>query len=128
MSDLWAEALRVGRARLRAGVGEAALGRLSAKYGIQLPADHQQLLARSNGFSAFGGFERLFGVFSGDELDAGDWNAADCWKFAWGGLADAFWCFAGNAWGDQYAYHVPALQGSGRSDVYRLDAISMTPT
>lgn len=60
-----------------------AIERLEARYGIRLPTVHRELLLRSNGIEAAGGYLRLYGVGPEATIDMDAWNEPDVWKFAW---------------------------------------------
>jgi hypothetical protein len=94
---------------------------------MPLPIDHRAALRQSNGAESYGGYIRLFGVGADANVDVTMWNDPKCWKFAWESRCSDYWCFAETAWGDQYAYNIPALMG-GDTQVYLLDCLSMTPT
>ena len=92
-----------------------------AMLGVQLPADHLRLLARSNGIEAYGGYYRLFAVGGEAAIEMRRWNEPGLWRYAWRGRVDGYLCFGESAWGDQYAYAIGERSGS----VHRLDAFSM---
>jgi hypothetical protein len=92
---------------------------------LRLPKEHQQLLLRSNGLSAFWGYFRLWGVADAPSPTIEEWNAPQIWKFAWGSKADDFLCFGCTAFGDQYAYSVRELREGGTSAVYFVDGINL---
>lgn len=94
---------------------------------ILLPIDHRVALSESNGAQVYGGYTTLFGVGTGSLVDSTVWNDPKCWKFAWESRCSDYWCFAETAWGDQYAYNIPAMR-NGDYQVYMLDCLSMTPT
>lgn len=88
---------------------------------IALPRDHKDALMLSNGMEAYGGYSRLFGIYTSETIDSVAWNKAETWKFAWGNRCSDFWCFGGTAWGDQYAYAIESIPGRDPS-VYLLEA------
>lgn len=96
-------------------------------HGIQLPTAHINLLAETNGLSAFGGYFLMFGVGTGEIESLVDWNEIDTWKFAWAGRANDYLCFGSTAWGDQYAYYAPDRKVDEADPVYLLDAFTMSP-
>lgn len=112
--------------RLHSG-GGLALGALENALGLRLPADHRALLRESNGVDGYGGYLRLFGAGPSANLDIALWNDPKCWKFAWESRCSDYLCFGETAWGDQYAYSIPALI-CREPQVYFLDCLSMTPT
>ena len=122
-----AEISRLNDVTLRNGMGASSREALERSCGIVLPAAHTALLEYSNGIEAYAGYVRLFGVGGEGGIDSIAWNHHDCWKFAWGGRASGFWCFAETAWGDQCAYALDVLTGGKECVVYFLDAFSMTP-
>lgn len=113
--------------RLHPGASPELLDGFESVLGIRFPIDHRVALYESNGAYAYGGYLRLFGVGPDAKLDAMMWNDPKCWKFAWESRCSDYFCFGETAWGDQYAYSIPALM-SGESQVYFLDCLSMTPT
>jgi hypothetical protein len=88
----------------KAGCGEAALREFVARSGWCLPADHVELLKKSNGVTAYGGYFRLLSLG-----DMSSWNAPGRWKFAWPAHVAEYLCFGETAWGDQYAYRLVDL-------------------
>ena len=62
--------------------------------GVRLPDAHRRLLLLTNGFEAFRGYFRMFGIGPDATIDMRTWNAPDLWKFAYQGTADAYLCFA----------------------------------
>jgi hypothetical protein len=72
--------------------------------GVRLPAAHRRLLLLTNGFEAFHGYFRMFGVGPDATIDMRTWNAPDVWKFAYQGAADPYLCFAELGSGHQFAY------------------------
>ena len=125
--SVFAPLVSLSGVRLHPGVDQGSLDEFERYYGIKLPIDHRSALKESNGMQAYGGYFRLFGVGSGTNVDICSWNNPNCWKFAWEYRCSDFMCFAETAWGDQYAYNIPALM-KGNSQVYFLDCLSMTPT
>jgi len=93
--------------------------------GIALPDDHQALLSCTNGLEVYGGYYRVFGIPKTEGVDSVWWNQPETWKFAWKERCSEFWCFGESAWGDQYAYRQDWRDG--RSEVYILDALAMSP-
>lgn len=108
---------------LREGCDEHKLRSEFARLGWTLPTPHVELLACSNGVTAFGGFFRILGVGEGlTTLET--WNLRETWKFAWPRQVEEYLCFAEDAWGDQYAYRFDELsQPSPR--VYWLESLSL---
>ena len=125
--SVFAPLISLSGVRLHPGADPGSLDEFERSYGVQLPIDHRSALKESNGVQAYGGYLRLFGVGAGANVDIGIWNDFNCWKFAWEYRCSDFMCFAETAWGDQYAYYIPALM-QGSSQVYFLDFLSMTPT
>jgi hypothetical protein len=107
-------------------IGTAAdiVQRLSAAN-IRLPHSHIELLAETDGCSAYGGFFRLFGIGDGALPNLVAWNDPETWKFAWGNKAAAYIAFGTTAWGDQYAYHAPDGQVDDIAPVFLMDAFTM---
>jgi hypothetical protein len=112
--------------RFRSGASLGLLDALESALGTQIPFDHRAALSESNGAEVYGGYLTLFGVGPDANVDVTAWNDPKCWKFAWEFRCSDFWCFAETAWGDQYAYNIPALM-NGEFQVYLLDCLSMTP-
>lgn len=106
------------------GASAAAIDRLERSCGIVLPTDHRATLLDSNGVEAYGRFLRLFGVDTIQSIDLEKWNHPDAWKYAWDERCTDYWCFAGNAWGDQYAYRIDEIDGES-APVYLLDGFEM---
>jgi len=94
--------------------------------GLGLPARHCDVLGWTNGFMAYGGYFRLFGV-GGGSSSIEVWNAIDTWKFAWSPRVREFLCFAETAWGDQFAYARSELAERQSAKVYLLEAVTMQP-
>jgi len=92
---------------------------------FELPLQHRNLLALSNGLSICAGYYRLLGHDTKCDRDLKTWNAPSHWKFAWQGRADSYFCFGTTAWGDQFAYGINDMSGEDRSPIYLLDAFSM---
>jgi hypothetical protein len=113
--------------RLRSGASLGLLEGLESALGSPIPIDHRNALAETNGAEVYGGYLTLFGVGSDANVDVTVWNDPKCWKFSWEFRCCDYWCFAETAWGDQYAYNIPALI-NGEFQVYLLDCLSMTPT
>lgn len=114
--------------RLSKGFDRDFSSEVERKAFSYLPPSHQIILSESNGIEAYGGYLRMFGLGVTDGVDGIDWNSERKWKFAWSGRANAYWCIAETAFGDQYAYR---RAGNGLIDsenVYFLDAYSMTAT
>jgi len=108
------------------GLDRDLVSPVNARLGFELPASHLATLLTSNGMEVYAGYVRLFGLLTEETIDGLSWNDVSCWKFAWNGRCDGFWCFAETAWGDQYAYLIEDMKGGACSEVYILDAISMT--
>lgn len=96
------------------------------QLGFDLPTSHLDTLLTSNGVEIYSGYVRLFGLFTQETTDGMVWNENPYWKFSWKGRCDEYWCFAETAWGDQYAYLTEDMISGRNSEVYLLDAISMT--
>lgn len=124
--ELFSHLASLGDIRLNSGAGLALLDQVENALGLRLPPDHRAVLKESNGVDGYGGYLRLFGIGLGANLDVVSWNDAKCWKFAWESRCSDYLCFGETAWGDQYAYSIPALI-SGEPQVYFLDCLSMTP-
>lgn len=73
---------------------------------VRLPDAHRRLLLLSNGFEAFRGYFRVFGVGPEAAIDIRTWNAPEVWKFAYQGAADNYLCFAELGSGHQFAYRL----------------------
>jgi hypothetical protein len=113
--------------RMNAGANLDKLQNYEHTHIFKFPLDHKAALGESNGAQVYGGYLTLFGVDTDISPNFVTWNDPNCWKFAWGSRCLDYWCFAETAWGDQYAYNIPALI-SGEAHVYLLDCLSMTPT
>ena len=94
---------------LHEGASNDALDKLEQRYGIRLPAIHRELLSRTNGIEAAGGYVRLFGIGPGAGVDMEAWNEPDLWKFSWQRFVTELFCFGCNCWGYQFAYRVDDL-------------------
>lgn len=90
---------------------DADVKALERRYGINLPPAHRELLAKTNGIMAAGGYLRLFGVGAAASIDISWWNDPHLWKFAWDPVILEFLCFGGDAWGFQFAYRFDDLVG-----------------
>ena len=121
------ELLRCPGVTLHAPVDAESVIALSNARGFCLPAAHIDVLRQTNGIEAYHGYLRLFGVGDSHSIDSLLWNRQDCWKMAWSGRCDAYWCFGETAWGDQYAYRIESLVRGGDCEVLCLDCLSMTP-
>jgi hypothetical protein len=89
-----------------------------------LPVHHQTILAATNGFEAFGGHYRMFGVGPASARDISGWNHFANWKFAWPTPLADFLCFGESSFGDQYAYRTTELtSGSITPKVYCFDGL-----
>lgn len=93
-----------GEVRTHPPAEPADIEAFEREVGVRLPEGHRRLLLLSNGFEAFHGYFRLFGVGPGARLDMRTWNAPDAWKFAYRGAADGYLCFAELGSGHQFAY------------------------
>lgn len=78
------------------------------------------------GATFFDGYLKFYGFDDGAGLDVMIWNSEEDWKFAWPASGRDFWCFAGTAWGDQFAIDRTSPV-SDRSPVYHLDAETLEP-
>lgn len=90
---------------LSAASGPLAAGEAVRVTGAGVMAELAELLRERNGFYAF---ESALHVFASGEPGAGggsleEWNAADGWRAAFGGLADGFLFFAEDVLGGQFA-------------------------
>lgn len=86
------------------------------------------LSRRPGGVTFFRGFLKIYGVPGRSVIDVVRWNEAECWKFAWPGDLDRYWCFAGTAMGEQFAVENPSRGGTAASPVYSLDPLTMAPS
>lgn len=91
---------------LHPGAADDAIDAVERRYGIRLPALHRELLLRTNGIEANGGYLRLYGAGPEAGVDMGWWNEPDLWKFSWHPYVNQFFCFGGTGWGMQLAYHL----------------------
>jgi hypothetical protein len=112
---------------LHPGADGELLRTFESDSGLILPPEHTDVLLSTNGIEAYAGYLRLFGLYSTASVDAIAWNDQELWKFAWKDRCSPYWCFGGNAWGDQYAYSVESLRAGGDTKVCFVDALSMTP-
>jgi hypothetical protein len=117
----------VGNARLHGPMDPQASALMRDSLRTRLPEEHMELLIRYNGIEAYDGYFRLLGVLTADFIDIINWNQNDCWKFAWDGRCDEYWCFGETGWGDQYAYRIGSQSFKDGWNVYVLSAFSMTP-
>ena len=95
---------------------------------MQFPEEYREFLQLANGCEAHYGHYRIFGFDPKRSIDAVRWNQSNCWKFAWDGAADDYWCFGETAFGDQYAFSLEELTNRNGPPVYLLGHISMTHT
>jgi hypothetical protein len=114
-------------ARFHPGADASLIDSFESDHGLVLPKSHGELLQWSNGAEAYGGYLRLFGLYTMESIDSVIWNQPDNWKFAWGDRCSNYWCFGETAWGDQYAYSLGSLRAKEEAKVYFLTALSMTP-
>jgi hypothetical protein len=114
----WLEQAR--QVTLHPPVDAAVLEAFEREQSARLPAVHRRLLLRTNGFEAFGGTVRVFGIGNGAGIDIRVWNAWSTWRFAWAGKADPYLCIGESAWGGQYAYRRDELQPRSDPRVYSL--------
>lgn len=115
LDEFLAEVRQLPDAVLHPGASEVAIDRLEQRYGIRLPAIHRELLLRTNGIEAAGGYVRLYGVGTDAGVDMEAWNEPELWKFSWRPFVAELLCFGGTCWGDQLVYHFADLS-SDRSD------------
>ena len=85
------------------GASQDAIDELERRYSIRLPAIHRELLLRTNGIEAAGGYLRLYGVGPDAAIDMETWNDRELWKFSWQPFVAELLCFGGNCWGNQSA-------------------------
>ena len=109
------------------GADALLLTRFEVESGLDLPAEHKELLQASNGVEAYAGYVRVFGLHTTEGIDSVRWNQHDFWKFAWEDRCTEYWCFGETAWGDQFAYRIDSLRANEDAPVMFLDAYSMTP-
>lgn len=98
------------------------------RLGIQFPDSYREFLTLTNGCETNFGHYRLFGFDKSRSIDIVRWNEQDCWKYAWDGEPDKYWCFGETAFGDQYAFLLEELVNRNDAPVYFLGHISMTHT
>jgi len=91
------------------GASEDAIEKLEQRYGIRLPAIHREVLLRTNGIEAAGGYVRLYGVGPDAGVDMEAWNEPELWKFAWQPFVAELFSVGGDCWGLQVAYRFAAL-------------------
>lgn len=125
--SIFASIASLSGVRIHSGLEPEFLDELVGASSPRLPIDHRAALNESNGAEIYGGYLRLFGVGPNANVDIRVWNDPKCWKFAWESRCTDYLCFAETAWGDQYAYNIPALIDR-EFQVYFLDCLSMTPT
>jgi len=127
ISDLFSQLLELEDVVVHPGADAQTVWRCEQEHRWFFPAAYRELLQLTNGIEAYAGHYRLFGLSSGEAIDAIAWNNEQCWKFAWGGRCAGFWCFAETAWGDQYAFRIESLRAGEDDEVFFLDSMSMTP-
>jgi hypothetical protein len=104
-----------GDARTHPPADEAAVRKFEESFGFRLPEAHRRMLSQTNGFEAFRGYFRLFGVGRGAAIEMESWNAAQLWKFAYRGAADRHLCFAELGSGHQFGYRLDEASDAGTS-------------
>ena len=82
-----------------------------------LTAEAAQEAAGDCGVIGLRGFLRIY-----PEPLVAAWNERDCWRFAWGELAEGWRFVGGTAFGDQYALR------AGSDEVFVLDAFTLAAT
>jgi hypothetical protein len=110
---------------LHPGASEDAIDKLEGRYGIRLPSIHRELLQRTNGIEAAGGYVRLYGVgpdAAGVDMEA--WNEPELWKFSWPPFVTELFCFGGDCWGYQFAYRVADLSAAVSDAPIHMLAVS----
>jgi hypothetical protein len=88
-----------------------------------IPDDYSEFLSKVNGVSGYFGYVRIYGVNPVKHTDVIGWNRIETWKFAWGKKVSGYFCFAGDAFGAQYAYEFN--DGVFGTNIYMLDAYTM---
>lgn len=109
LDEFLAELRLLPDAVLHEGASDDAIDKLEQRYGIRLPAIHRELLLRTNGIEAAGGYVRLYGVGPDAAVDMEAWNEPELWKFSWHPFVAELLCFGGNCWGYQFAYRFADL-------------------
>jgi hypothetical protein len=109
LDEFLAELAQLPDVVLHPGASEGAIDKLERRYGIRLPAIHRELLLRSNGIEAAGGYLRLYGMGPDAGVDMEAWNDPELWKFSWQPFVAELFCFGGNCWGYQFAYRLADL-------------------
>jgi SMI1 / KNR4 family (SUKH-1) len=105
---------------------EDVLDTWEVQLGLSFPDTYRKFLATTNGCEAYYGFFRIFGFDPTRSIDAVRWNEADCWKFAWDGRPDGYWCFGETVFGDQYSFSYADLRDRRAAPVYMLHHTSMS--
>lgn len=126
-SRVFEELRHIGDAHLHPGADASHIAKLENDHNFVLPTSHREMLQRTNGAEVYGGYIRLFGISTTENIDSVVWNRRDYWKFAWENRCSGYWCFVETAWGDQYAYSLASLRAGGDPKVHFLDALSMAP-
>ena len=116
LDEFLAELRLLPDAVLHKGASEDAIAEVERRYGIRFPAIHRELLLRTNGIEAAGGYLRLYGVGPNAAVDMEAWNEPELWKFSWRPFVGGLLCFGGTAWGFQFAYRFADI------GIDRLDA------
>lgn len=109
LEEFLAELRRLPGVVLHPGASEDAIDGVERTYGVRLPAAHHELLLRTNGIEAAGGYLRLYGVGPKAGIDLGWWNEPSVWKFAWHPFVKGYFCFGGDGWGMQIAYNLDEI-------------------
>src|SRR3954463_12629271 len=66
---------------------------------VRFPGKYREFLQLTNGCEACNGHYRIFGFGPSRSIDVVRWNQTNCWKFAWNGAADKYWCFGETSFG-----------------------------
>lgn len=120
------ELRKVDGCRFYEPVPAAILDQWEREFGVGFPSEYREFLMLTNGCETYHGHYRIFGFALQRSIDIVKWNSEECWKFAWNGVADGYWCFGETALGDQYAFAIDDLHTTDRPPVLMLDHMSMT--
>lgn len=106
LDEFLAELSLLPDAVLHQGASEDVIDKVERRYGIRFPAIHRELLLRTNGIEAAGGYLRLYGVGPDAAVDMEAWNEPELWKFSWQPFVADLFCFGGTCWGGQLVYRL----------------------
>ncbi len=93
-----------------------------------LPDDYLNFLnSNNNGLSAYHGYYKLLGRAVDAPYNLRDWNAVECWRFAWSELKTSYFFIGFSVWGDHYAFDLANIdKGIVLLDAYEMVEESIT--